>query len=379
MNGSCGTKWATRWARPGVQAAVADAWNYRFGIYKNSGGPGRHDHARTSPDMPTPRTQLAGIRFNAYDGTPPAGAHPTRRTSSASAPPSPPAPTPARGACGCAQLRIDHRPGPQQLPEPGRARARPRAGTSSTARPARSCMVPVDQRRDAGDRLRLHADAAAAEHPDGDVQLEYLGNAGAPGAPAPPAACPAASPGPLVPVLVQVRRRHEDNAAQRGVAIVEFALILPFLLLLTFITTEFGRAIYQYNTLTKSVRDAARYLSIQMPGTQVHRSAQPRWSTATRPAPGSPLAQGLTTRPTCRRPAAPGRPPAADPVINTVTVRVCGYSFMPHVRQRLRPAFGDAGAVHLRRHQRHDEEPPMNERCSAAPRPSSSRWCCSFS
>ena len=48
---------------------------------------------------------------------------------------------------------------------------------------------------------------------------------------------------------------------QKGVAIVEFALILPFLLLLTFITTEFGRAIWEYNTLTKSVRDAARYLS----------------------------------------------------------------------------------------------------------------------
>ena len=52
-------------------------------------------------------------------------------------------------------------------------------------------------------------------------------------------------------------------------AIVEFALILPFLLLLTFIATEFGRAIWQYNTLTKSVRDAARYLSIQTPGTQI--------------------------------------------------------------------------------------------------------------
>ena len=59
------------------------------------------------------------------------------------------------------------------------------------------------------------------------------------------------------------------NKRQKGVAIVEFALILPFLLLLTFITTEFGRAIWQYNTLTKSVRDSARYLSIQTPGDPV--------------------------------------------------------------------------------------------------------------
>ena len=64
------------------------------------------------------------------------------------------------------------------------------------------------------------------------------------------------------------------NKRQKGVAIVEFALILPFLLLLSFITIEFGRAIWQYNTLTKSVRDAARYLSIQTPGTQRSREAR---------------------------------------------------------------------------------------------------------
>jgi hypothetical protein len=34
---------------------------------------------------------------------------------------------------------------------------------------------------------------------------------------------------------------------------VEFALVLP-LLLLTMTTTEFGRAIYQYNTIVKSLR-----------------------------------------------------------------------------------------------------------------------------
>ena len=52
---------------------------------------------------------------------------------------------------------------------------------------------------------------------------------------------------------------------QNGVALVEFALILPLLLILTFITTEFGRALYQYNTIAKSLRDASRYLSTQDP------------------------------------------------------------------------------------------------------------------
>lgn len=48
---------------------------------------------------------------------------------------------------------------------------------------------------------------------------------------------------------------------QRGIAIVEFAIALPLMLLLMLATAEFGRALYQYNTLTKAVRDGTRYLS----------------------------------------------------------------------------------------------------------------------
>jgi Flp pilus assembly protein TadG len=55
---------------------------------------------------------------------------------------------------------------------------------------------------------------------------------------------------------------------QQGVALIEFALVLPLLLILSFITTEFGRAFYEYNTLAKAVRDAARYLSVQDPSIQ---------------------------------------------------------------------------------------------------------------
>ncbi|MEN8260691.1 MAG: TadE family protein, partial [Pseudomonadota bacterium] len=48
---------------------------------------------------------------------------------------------------------------------------------------------------------------------------------------------------------------------QRGIAIVEFAIVLPILLLLMLGVAEFGRAFFQYNTLTKAVRDGARYYS----------------------------------------------------------------------------------------------------------------------
>jgi Flp pilus assembly protein TadG len=49
--------------------------------------------------------------------------------------------------------------------------------------------------------------------------------------------------------------------AQRGTAAVEFLIALPFMLLMLLVVAEFGQVMFQYNTLTKTVRDAARYLS----------------------------------------------------------------------------------------------------------------------
>lgn len=56
---------------------------------------------------------------------------------------------------------------------------------------------------------------------------------------------------------------------QSGVAAVEMALLLPFLLLLAFGLTELGRAVYQYNILAKAVRDGARHLTQYEPGNAV--------------------------------------------------------------------------------------------------------------
>ena len=53
------------------------------------------------------------------------------------------------------------------------------------------------------------------------------------------------------------RQRRGDG----GQELLEFALVLPLLVLLFAGAVEFGRAFYTYNILTKSVRNAARYLS----------------------------------------------------------------------------------------------------------------------
>jgi Flp pilus assembly protein TadG len=112
---------------------------------------------------------------------------------------------------------------------------------------------------------------------------------------------------------------------QKGVALVEFALVLPLLLILTFITTEYGRALYQYNTITKSVRDAARYLSIQSPNTHV-AEAKNLAVYGNLAGAGTPLAIGLDTG---QVQIAWPAPTGAAPVINTVTIRVSGYTFSP--------------------------------------------------
>lgn len=48
------------------------------------------------------------------------------------------------------------------------------------------------------------------------------------------------------------------NSRQKGLAMVEFVLITPFLLVMMLLSAEFTRVFYDYNTLTKGVRDAAR-------------------------------------------------------------------------------------------------------------------------
>lgn len=82
---------------------------------------------------------------------------------------------------------------------------------------------------------------------------------------------------------------------QRGVAAVEFSLLLTPLVLMIFGTTELGRAVYNYNTLDKTVRDAARHLSQHAPGDPAI-AAQARCLAVygTTDCSGSVVAPGLT-------------------------------------------------------------------------------------
>lgn len=60
------------------------------------------------------------------------------------------------------------------------------------------------------------------------------------------------------------RRTHIREAKRdrsRGLAIVEFVIVVPLCLMLVIATAEFGRAFLQYNALTIAVRDGVRHLA----------------------------------------------------------------------------------------------------------------------
>jgi len=60
--------------------------------------------------------------------------------------------------------------------------------------------------------------------------------------------------------------KTQPNAIRRqqGIAMMELVIVVPILLLIFLGVSEMGRALYQYNTLSKAVRDSSRYYSTQV-------------------------------------------------------------------------------------------------------------------
>lgn len=116
---------------------------------------------------------------------------------------------------------------------------------------------------------------------------------------------------------------------QRGVALIEFGLTLSVLLGIVFAITEFGRAIYQYDTLAKAVRDATRYLSTKAPGDLAAIDDAVCMAVYGRPTcTGEPLVPGLTTAMVSVCDAVSCAPThqsqGSAPVINLVTTTIGG-------------------------------------------------------
>jgi len=132
---------------------------------------------------------------------------------------------------------------------------------------------------------------------------------------------------------------------EKGIAAVEFAIVLiPLLVIVTGIT-EFGRAMYYYNTIAKAARDGARLMSTQTPADMNYPNLI---SQATCTAvygnttcSGTPLVPGLTTGMVsiCDRVSCPGthaNVPTGTGVINLVTFTIGGPN-NPYTFQSMAP------------------------------------------
>jgi hypothetical protein len=199
LNGHCGTKVGDTLGTPGVQTSVADVWNQRFGIYKNSGDPstGRPDYtgyAYTSSNWPA--------RFNAYNGAPGAGADATAQnfvTKRAAFASCADTGTKVKGANSCESITGLSLNSFQKLANPGNVAG----GHMQYGLDRRFVTVPViDGSNHVIDYLCMLM-LQPLSIPMTDTQLEFRGNAGAAGSPCTTSGLAGGSAGPLVPVLVR--------------------------------------------------------------------------------------------------------------------------------------------------------------------------------
>ncbi|WP_434115200.1 TadE/TadG family type IV pilus assembly protein [Paraburkholderia caffeinilytica] len=136
-----------------------------------------------------------------------------------------------------------------------------------------------------------------------------------------------------------MRHRHYRIRRMQGVVAVEFALVAIPLVILLLGIAEFGHMFYQYNTIDKSVRDAARLLSAYSPlqADYPTASAQCLVVYGNTGCNGSPLIAGLQTSMVvvCDQINTSGctgqfknvqTDPSGD-TINLVQVKVTGYPY----------------------------------------------------
>lgn len=110
-------------------------------------------------------------------------------------------------------------------------------------------------------------------------------------------------------------------ACEAGTQLAEMAIVLPLMLVLFGATAEFGRFFYTYNTLAKSTRAGARYLTASNQATDA--AAKLLVVNGTTEDGVDPILSGLSTG----NVQITRQGPAGYP--ETVTVEISGYTYQP--------------------------------------------------
>jgi Flp pilus assembly protein TadG len=95
--------------------------------------------------------------------------------------------------------------------------------------------------------------------------------------------------------LRRLFRLSRFRGDERGVQLVELAIVLPIFILLFGATAEFGRYFYEYTTLAKSARAGARYLATAAVNSTEDTTAKNIVVYGNSAGTGNPILSGLST------------------------------------------------------------------------------------
>jgi Flp pilus assembly protein TadG len=127
--------------------------------------------------------------------------------------------------------------------------------------------------------------------------------------------------------LLRIRRLARLNQLrrdERGVQLVELAIVIPVFVILFAATAEFGRYFYEYTTLAKASRAGARYLATAAVNATEDTKAKNLVVYGNAAGTGSPIINGMTPANVTitRQGGVPSLP-------QTVTVQIVGMQHQP--------------------------------------------------
>lgn len=129
--------------------------------------------------------------------------------------------------------------------------------------------------------------------------------------------------------LRRMTRLRGFSRDERGIQLVELAIVLPVLMIMFAATAEFGRFFYEYTTLAKAARSGARYLVTGANCPVIDTQAKNLVVYGNTDGTGDPVVKGLTTANIgiVRKDVNGAAQPAGVP--HTITVKVTNFKYAP--------------------------------------------------
>lgn len=127
----------------------------------------------------------------------------------------------------------------------------------------------------------------------------------------------------------RVTRLRGFSRDERGIQLVELAIVLPVLMIMFGATAEFGRFFYEHTTLAKATRSGARYLVTGGNCSVVDTQAKNLVVYGNTQGTGDPVIKGLTAAniQIVRKDMNGAAQPAVVP--HTITVKIINFKYAP--------------------------------------------------